>query len=53
MVALDWLPANPALRPRMKMLPGPGPLSLKVTFGMYLSTSSNGRDVQLLQLIAG
>ena len=34
MVALDWLPAKPALRPRMKMLPWPGPLLPKVTLGV-------------------
>ena len=40
-VDCDWLPEPPELRPRMKMLPVPGPLPLKVTFGVYLSRSLN------------
>src|ERR1700726_404692 len=40
-VAVDWLPAVPALRPRMKISPWPGPVDPNVTFGRYLITSSN------------
>ena len=39
MVALDWLPWKPALRPRMKISPWPGPLFPKVTLGVYLIRS--------------
>jgi hypothetical protein len=39
MVADDWLPATPELRPRMKMLPEPGPLAPKLTFGVYFTRS--------------
>ena len=39
-VALDWLPAKPALRPRMKMLPCPGPFLANVMFGVSLMRSS-------------
>ena len=40
-VALDWLPAEPPLRPRMKIVPVPGLLPPYVTFGVYFSRSSN------------
>ena len=38
-VDCDWLPEPPELKPRMKMLPVPGPLPLKVTLGVYFSRS--------------
>ncbi len=40
MVPLDWLPAAPTLRPRMKMLPWPGPLDATETLGRYRTKSS-------------
>ncbi len=38
-VALDWLPAWPADRPRMKIEPWPGPLPPQVTLGVYFKRS--------------
>src|SRR3984957_20545248 len=39
-VDCDWLPEPPELKPRMKILPPPGPLALDVTFGVYFMRSS-------------
>ena len=39
MVDCDWLPEPLPPSPRMKMLPVPGPLPLKVTFGVYFNRS--------------